>query len=102
MAGSQIVSASVGDSVAGGLVISEPVYASYATYPDITPKSGPELRQIFLQNFDRLLNKAVDKYGKDDPPVAPQRASGPQVAGFGIGALVVIGLIVFLVVKVIR
>jgi hypothetical protein len=93
MAG-QIVSANVGNAVAGGIVIPQPFPASYATWPDIIKKETGDVLAIFN---DRLLRGGDDP--EDDRVMQGNTPSTPAVAKnavFGLPVLVLIGVFVFM------
>jgi hypothetical protein len=94
MAGGQIVSANVGNAVAGGVVIPEPVPAGYATWPDILKKETADILAIF--------NDRVSRGGDDPEDDRTMQGNGPstpvvaKAAVFGFPVIVLIAVVAFL------
>lgn len=68
MAGA-IVSSNIGNAIAGGIVIPQPVPASYATWPDIAKKEAADVLAIFNQRLN---------LGGEDPDDLPDGGNGTQ------------------------
>jgi hypothetical protein len=93
-----IVSANVAGGTAGGNIIPEPIWPSFATYPDTAEKDDQSLRSIFLDNLNKLLGRVVDR-------TAPPEKKTPDTSGAITSSalpLILLVVAVIVVVKLLR